>query len=117
MTRITARETVERLNKIFRRLGFPRTITLDTAKQFVSLEFSSYCKQNGIFLNYSTPYWPQQNGEVERQNRSLLKRLQMSCALKRNWRQDLDDYLTMYYSTPHSATGKTPTELLTGRTI
>ncbi|XP_055622078.1 uncharacterized protein K02A2.6-like [Toxorhynchites rutilus septentrionalis] len=117
MTRITARETVERLNKIFRRLGFPRTITLDNAKQFVSLEFSEYCKQNGIFLNYSISYWPQQNGEVERQNRSLLKRLQISCALKRDWRQDLDDYLMMYYSTPHSATGKTPTELLTGRTI
>lgn len=117
MTRITARETVERLNRIFRRLGFPRTITLDNAKQFVGLEFSEYCKQNGIFLNFSTPYWPQQNGEVERQNRSLLKRLKISCALKRNWRTDLDDYLTMYYSTPHSVTGKTPTELLTGRTI
>ena len=25
-----------------------------------------------------TPYWPQANGEVERQNRSLLKRLQIS---------------------------------------
>ncbi|XP_062538124.1 uncharacterized protein LOC134206423 [Armigeres subalbatus] len=57
------------------------------------------------------------NGEVEHQNRSLLKRLQISCALKRNWRKDLDDYLMMYYSTPHSTTGKTPTELLTGRTI
>lgn len=117
MTKITARETVERMNSIFRRLGFPRTITLDNAKQFLSSDFSDYCKQNGIFLNYSTPYWPQQNGEVERQNRSLLKRLQISCALKRNWRKDLDDYLIMYYSTPHSVTGKTPTELLTGRTI
>ncbi|XP_062555305.1 uncharacterized protein K02A2.6-like isoform X1 [Armigeres subalbatus] len=117
MTKITARDTVERLSSIFRRLGFPRTITLDNARQFVSTDFSEYCQLHGIFLNYSTPYWPQQNGEVERQNRSLLKRLQISCALKRNWRKDLDDYLMMYYSTPHSTTGKTPTELLTGRTI
>ena len=31
--------------------------------------------------------------------------------------QDLEDYLIMYYTTPHSCTGKTPTELCYGRTI
>lgn len=117
MTKITGKETVERLSKIFRRLGFPRTITLDNAKQFLSTDFGDYCKVHGIHLNFTIPYWPQQNGEVERQNRSLLKRLQISHAMKRDWRRDLDDYLTMYYSTPHSVTGRTPTELLTGRTI
>lgn len=117
MRHITAKDTVDRLRRIFQRLGFPRTITLDNARQFLSTDFGDFCKQNGVFLNYSTPYWPQQNGEVERQNRSLLKRLQISCALKRDWKNDLEEYLMMYYSTPHSVTGKTPTELLMGRTI
>lgn len=117
MTKITGKETVNKLHTIFRRLGFPRTITLDNARQFISLDFSEYCKTNGIHLNFTTPYWPQQNGEVERQNRSLLKRLQISSALKRDWQKDLNEYLIMYYSTPHSVTGKTPTELLLGRTI
>ncbi|XP_055633366.1 uncharacterized protein K02A2.6-like [Toxorhynchites rutilus septentrionalis] len=98
MAKITAKETVERLDRIFSRLGYPQTITLDNAK-------------------HSTPYWPQENGLVERQNRSLLKRLQISHALSRDWRRDLREYLLMYYTTPHSITGKTPTELLYGRTI
>lgn len=117
MNRITAHETVERLDKIFTRLGYPRTITLDNAKQFIGKEFEEYCKTRGIALNHSAPYWPQENGLVERQNRSLLKRLQISHALGRNWRKDLNDYLVMYYTTPHSSTGKTPTELCYGRTI
>lgn len=117
MTKITAKETVERLDRIFCRLGYPRTITLDNAKQFVGIELDEYSKLKGITLRHSTPYWPQENGLVERQNRSLLKRLQISHALGRDWRRDLRDYLLMYYTTPHSITGKTPTELMHGRTI
>lgn len=117
MKHITAEETIARLRKIFTRLGLPVTITLDNARQFVSASFEDYCKQNGIMLNYSTPYWPQENGLVERQNRSLLKRLQISHSMGRDWKSDLQDYLLMYYTSPHSITGKTPTELCYGRTI
>lgn len=117
MRQITANGTVDRLRRIFQRLGFPRTITLDNARQFLSSDFGDFCKESGIFLNFTVPYWPQQNGEVERQNRSLLKRFQISCALKRDWKRDLEEYLMMYYSTPHSVTGKTPSELFMGRTI
>ncbi|XP_055615315.1 uncharacterized protein K02A2.6-like [Toxorhynchites rutilus septentrionalis] len=117
MAKITAKETVERLDRIFSRLGYPQTITLDNAKQFVGTELDEYTKIKGITLRHSTPYWPQENGLVERQNRSLLKRLQISHALSRDWRRDLREYLLMYYTTPHSITGKTPTELLYGRTI
>ncbi|XP_055699602.1 uncharacterized protein K02A2.6-like [Phlebotomus papatasi] len=115
--KITARETILRLDKIFTRLGYPRTITLDNAKQFVSSELEEYCREKGICLNNTIPYWPQQNGEVERQNRSLLKRIRISHNLDRDWKKDLQDYLVMYYTTPHSTTGKTPTELCYGRTI
>lgn len=115
--KITSANTIQRLDKIFIRLGYPFSITLDNAKQFVSTEFTEYCKQKGIHLNNTIPYWPQQNGEVERQNRSLLKRLKISSALNRNWKTDLSDYLLMYNTTPHSVTGKTPTELCIGRTI
>ncbi|XP_038106540.1 uncharacterized protein K02A2.6-like [Culex quinquefasciatus] len=117
MTRITAKETVQRLDKIFTRLGYPQTITLDNAKQFVGIEIQEYCKTHGIYLNHSAPYWPQENGLVEKQNRSFLKRLKISHALNRDWKQDLREYLVMYYTTPHSTTGKTPTEMLYGRTI
>ena len=66
MMTITAKETIKRLDKIFRIWGIPRTITLDNAKQFVATEFEEYCRTKGIFLNHTSPYWPQANGEVER---------------------------------------------------
>ncbi|XP_055632618.1 uncharacterized protein K02A2.6-like [Toxorhynchites rutilus septentrionalis] len=117
LRKITACETANRLESIFVRLGYPRTITLDNGRQFVSNEFDEYCKTRGIVLNRTTPYWPQENGLVERQNRSLVKRLKISQALKKDWKQDLFAYLSMYYSTPQSTTGKTPTELMYGRNI
>lgn len=117
MRSITAEATIERLDKIFTRLGFPRTITLDNAKQFVSSRFTEYCKDNGIYLNNTCPYWPQANGEVERQNRTLLKRLQIGHAQTGNWKSELNQFLMLYYTTPHSVTNKTPSELMQGRTI
>lgn len=46
-----------------------------------------------------------------------MKRLKISQALNRDWKKDLNDYLTMYYSTPHCTTSKTPSELMSGRNI
>ncbi|XP_055542867.1 uncharacterized protein LOC129728448 [Wyeomyia smithii] len=115
MQRITARETVKRLKKIFRTWGPPRTITLDNAKQFVSTEFDEYCREARIHLNHTSPYWPQANGEVERQNRSLLKRMNIAHALYNDWKAELDSFLELYNNTPHTITGKAPSELLQGR--
>ncbi|XP_055527443.1 uncharacterized protein K02A2.6-like [Wyeomyia smithii] len=112
MTTITAKETIKRLDKIFRLWGNPRTITLDNAKQFAATDLEDYCRTKGIFLNHTSPYWPQANGEVERQNRSLLKRLRIANALYGTWRAEMDQYLEMYNNTHHSTTGKAPNELL-----
>lgn len=117
MTKITAQETIQRLKRIFRTWGYPRTITLDNGKQFVSKEFGNFCKTLSIHLNHSTPYWPQANGEVERQNRFLLKRLKISNALYGNWKTELDDYLILYINSPHSVTGQAPSELLQNRKL
>ena len=51
--------------------------------------------------------WPKANGEVERQNRSLLKCLQIAHLEGKNWRTELLVWLTAYIVTPHM-TGTTP---------
>lgn len=108
MRSIDSDATIWRLKVIFARLGYPESITADNGRQFVSEKFKTFCHQKGIALISTTPYWPQQNGEVERQNRSILKRLIISQNEKRNWKEDLLDYLVMYRTTPHSTTGRTP---------
>lgn len=117
MTKIDSAETIKRLKKIFARFGLPLSITSDNGRQFVSNEFKEYCDTNNIKLINTIPWWPQMNGEVERQNRSILKRLSISQQAKRDWMEDLQEYLLMYRSTPHSVTLKSPAELLFNRNI
>lgn len=112
MTKIDSSATIEKLEEIFARFGNPLSITADNGPQLISAEFKSFCQDNAIQLIFTTPYWPEQNGEVERQNRSLLKRLVISQETnKQNWRRDLLEYLMMYRSTQHSTTMKTPSEM------
>lgn len=108
---ISSKEMIRLLKEIFSRLGHPVSITSDNGKQFISTEFKTYCHENDIKLFNSIPYWPQQNGEVERQNRDIIKRLKICQVERKSWKEALTEYLTMYNSTPHSVTGKTPAEL------
>lgn len=117
MKKIDSGESIKRLEKIFARFGLPISVTADNGRQLVSEEFKRYCRTNNIKLITTIPYWPQQNGEVERQNRSLLKRLSICQSEKGNWQEDLQKYLLMYRSTPHSITLKSPAELMFNRNI
>ena len=74
-------------------------------------------EENGIAHRRTTSLWPQANGEIERQNRSILKRLRIAQAEGRNWKSEIDNFLVIYRSTPHSTTGVSPAQLLFGRRI
>lgn len=97
--RIDAVETIKRLKVIFARFGMPFSITVDNGRQFISEDMKKYCDASNIKLIYTTPYWLQMIGEVERQNRTILKRLKISQAMNKNWQDDLQDFLIMYRST------------------
>ena len=83
----------------------------------MSEEFEAYLKDNNIEHRTSTPLWPQANGEVERQNRSLLKAMRVAHSEGRDWRKELQKFLLGYRSTPHTTTGVSPAKLLFGREI
>ncbi|KAF2883951.1 hypothetical protein ILUMI_22209 [Ignelater luminosus] len=44
----------------------------DNGREYISNEFKNYCKNNGTFIDYTTPYTPEQNGKAGRFNRSLV---------------------------------------------
>lgn len=50
-----------------------KTLRTDRGGEFTSHEFQAYCEKHGIKRHLTAPYSPQQNGVVERRNRTLLE--------------------------------------------
>lgn len=119
MEKTTAKDVMREISIMFSRFGMPTVLKADNAPQLSSecTEFREFCVTNGIRLLNTIPYWPQSNGEVERQNRSILKRLRIAQELGQDWRAELRRYLLTYHSTKHPSTGKSPGELMFGRHI
>ena len=108
---------IPKLAEVFARHGLPRVIVSDNGTNLVSAEMLKWAKTNGIEIRPVTPAWPQANGEIERQNRSILKRLKIAHIEKRNWHAELTTYLLNYRATPHATTGVSPAEMLFNRRL
>lgn len=104
MKSTTSEKIVEALEQIFATHGLPFSITSDNGPQFISDVIEQYFTNCGIEHRKTTPLWPQANGEVERQNRSLLKRIKIAQAENKNWKKD-------------TTTVVSPAELLFGRKV
>ena len=60
------------IKNVERNLGLKLgTIRSDHGTEFENAQFLAYCKGNGVSHNFSAPRTPQQNGVVERKNRTL----------------------------------------------
>lgn len=96
-----------------------KTFRTDRGGEFMSQEFISFCEKSGINRHLTAPYSPQQNGVVERRNRtllemtrSLLKHMSMPNVL---WGEAVRHatYLINRVAT-RSLVGRTPYEALRG---
>ena len=108
---------IEALTPIFTRYGYPFSLKSDNAPQFVSEELENFLATHGIQHRKSPSLWPQANGEVERQNRTLLKSLKVTEAEGKKWKDELDKFLLAHRTTHHSSTGATPAFLMFGREL
>ena len=78
MCSTAAKRVVDVLTQIFSRYGFPFTLKSDNGPQFCCAEFEKFLSDHGIEHLTSPPLWPQANGHVERQHRTLLKTLKVA---------------------------------------
>jgi len=102
---------------VFCILGLPEQIHTDQGAQFQSQLMGDLCRIWGVNQSRTTPYHPQGNGVVERNNRMLGDSLR-SLLLGRGqeeWDVVLPQIIRAYRSTPHSATQETPNFLMLGR--
>lgn len=108
---------IDKLDEIFSRFGYPVSIRSDNGPQFKSEKYSQYLESINVKAVLTTPKWAQANGEVERQNHSIMKRIKIACAEGTPWKLELRKYLLAYRAIPHSTTGKSPAELMFGRKL
>ena len=97
--------------------GIPVAIKTDNGQPFSSEELRRYCNALNIKHEFSNPYWPQANGEVERFNQPLKKALQTAAIEGKVWRQEPQRFLLQYRSTPHCTTKFAPSQLLFNRKV
>ena len=113
---MTAKETALLLDSHwFSRHGPPATLQSDNGAQFTSQLMREFLNMNAVIHNLSTPYHPQTNGLVERQNRTMLSFLKGFCVDRQHdWPDYLQKAVFAYNSLVHSTTGVTPNLLFTG---
>ena len=87
---------IDRLHALFARHGIPKGLRTDNGPQFVSAEFAAFLEEMGIEHHRTILLWPRANGEVERQNRSLVKILKIARAEKKPWRAERHRFLLAY---------------------
>ncbi|XP_054260200.1 uncharacterized protein K02A2.6-like [Macrosteles quadrilineatus] len=120
MNGTNASKTIERLRTCFAAYGVPENIITDGGPPFRSEEFESFLRFNGINHIFSPPYHPASNGQAESMvgtfKTSLLKQVLQDNLKGRNrtLQHKLDCFMFAYRNTPHSITGRTPSELFLG---
>ena len=87
----------------------------DQGRNFDSKLIKEMSQLFGIQKTRATPLHPQPNGQVERQNRTILEYLSKYITNnQQDWDRWVSLYLLAYRSSVHATTGVTPAEMYTG---
>ena len=93
---------------IVTRFGIPHSLISDNGLQFDNKSFRRYCCELGITNRYSTPTYPQGNGQVEAVNKVIMSGLKKRLDnAKGRWVEELPHVLWAYRTTPRRSTGET----------
>ena len=103
------------VTKIVLEYGIPECILTDQGTNFMSEVFKNTCKLLKIKKIQTTAYHPESNGVLERSHRTLAEYLRHFINKDQT---DWDEWIPYanytYNTTPHTATGYTPFELIYG---
>ena len=100
---------------IVTRFGVPRILISENGVQFDSKSFRIYYCDLGITNRYSTPAYPQGNGQAEAVNKVIVNGLKKRLDdAKGKWVEELSHVLWTYRTTPHRSTRETPFSMTYG---
>ncbi len=99
---ITSACTILKLRTVFATHGLPETLVTDNGPAFISDEFTTFLKQNGIKHVRTSPYHPASNGLAERAMQSFKAAMKKSPSVPFPTR--VARFLFQYRLTPHTTT-------------
>ena len=111
----TSQATISRLRTLFATHGLPEMLVTDNGRNFTSAEFAEFMTKNGIKHVKTAPYHPASNGLVERAVQTVkegLRKMKTGTIETK-----LARFLFHYRNTPHTTTGRCPSQLLFGREV
>ena len=117
MSTTTSSKTITKLRETFARFGLPEQLVSDNGPQFVSEEFETFLRMNGVKHIRSSPYHPASNGAAERVVQVVKQALRAGLHDSNSLEYVLSTFLMQYRSTPHATTGVSPSSLFLGRTL
>ena len=117
MTTTTTADTLKALRKMFAQYGLPEQMVSDNGPRFVSAEFATFAKKNGIKHIRCAPYHPSSNRLAERFVQTFKRAMKASEKDGRSPSHRLAEFLMTYRATPHATTGVAPTTLFLQRQI
>ena len=95
-----------------------RVIVSDNGPQFESQVYRDFCQELKIRNLYSTPQYPQRNGQAEASNKTLLTALKKRLdSAKGKWMDELPEVLWAYRTTAQKSTGVSPFALTYGMEV
>lgn len=109
----SSKVVIEHLRTLFAQFGIPESVVTNNGTGFVSEEFQSFLKTNGVRHTTSAPYHPSSNGLAEHAVQIVKKGLRKITSGSMSTR--LAKVLFSYRITPQGTTGLAPAELLLGR--
>ena len=116
MRSTTTQHTIEVLLDIFATHGLPRVLVTDNGPQFTSIEFSNFLSSNCIAHRTSAPYHPATNGLAENMVKNVKQWLKKEDKGS-SFHASITEFLRTYRVVPHTGTGKSPAEIIFGRTL
>ncbi|KAM2920795.1 hypothetical protein COP2_042612 [Malus domestica] len=114
--KLTSKEVCDFVEEhIVTRFGVPEMIITDNGIIFTAERFREYTASLKIWLEQSTPYYPQVNGQAEASNKVLIGILEKIIKKRPDmWHLKLNEALWAYRTSLRSATGTTPYALTYG---
>jgi len=98
------------------RFGTPKGVVSDRGSVFTSAFWTEVCYQTQMKRRLSTAFYPQTDGQTERQNQVLEQYLRIFCSEEQdNWASLLATAEFAYNNSVHSSTGSTPFLVVYGK--